>query len=73
MITEFLKRLITKKFYKEKSEIDYKLNVFYATGKITAEEFTELTILLNDTYIEVDSTTEENTEENTETATKEEE
>ena len=37
MITEFLKRLITKKFYKEKSEIDYKLNVFYATGKITAE------------------------------------
>ena len=44
MITEFLKRLITKKFYKEKSEIDYKLNVFYATGKITAEEFTELTI-----------------------------
>lgn len=67
MITEFLKRLITKKFYKEKSEIDYKLNVFYATGKITAEEFTELTILLNDTYIEV-----EETEENTE-ATKEEE
>ena len=59
MITEFLKRLITKKFYKEKSEIDYKLNVFYATGKITAEEFTELTMLLNDTYIEVDSTTEE--------------
>lgn len=67
MITEFLKRLIIKKFYKEKSEIDYKLNVFYATGKITAEEFTELTILLNDTYIEV-----EETEENTE-ATKEEE
>ena len=66
MITEFLKRLITKKFHKEKSEIDYKLNVFYATGKITAEEFTELTMLLNDIYIEVDSTTEEvieNTEE----------
>lgn len=59
MITEFLKRLITKKFYKEKSEIDYKLNVFYATGKITAEEFTELTILLNDTYIEVEDSTEE--------------
>ena len=38
-------------------------------GKITKEEFTELTMLLNDTYIEVDSTTEENTE----TATKEEE
>lgn len=68
MITEFLKRLITKKFYKEKSEIDYKLNVFYATGKITAEEFTELTILLNDTYVDLEDSTEENIE-----ATKEEE
>ena len=66
MITEFLKRLITKKFYKEKSEIDYKLNVFYATGKITEEEFTELTILLNDTYVDLEDSTEEvvkNTEE----------
>ncbi len=72
MITEFLKRLIIKKFYKEKSEIDYKLNVFYATGKITAEEFTELTILLNDTYVELENSTEEVIE-NTETTTKEEE
>lgn len=69
MITEFLKRLIIKKYYKEKAEIDEKLNVFYAMGKITKEEFTELTMLLNDTYIEVDNITEENTE----TATKEEE
>lgn len=68
MITEFLKRLIIKKYYKEKAEIDEKLNVFYAMGKITKEEFTELTMLLNDTYIEVDNTTEENIE-----ATKEEE
>ena len=72
MITEFLKRLITKKFYKEKSEIDYKLNVFYATGKITAEEFTELTILLNDTYVDLEDSTEKVVE-NTEIATKEEE
>ena len=66
MITEFLKRLITKKFYKEKSEIDYKLNVFYATGKITAEEFTELTILLNDTYVDLEDSTKEVIENNTE-------
>ena len=66
MITEFLKRLIIKKFYKEKSEIDYKLNVFYATGKITAEEFTELTILLNDTYVDLEDSTEEVIENNTE-------
>lgn len=66
MITEFLKRLIIKKFYKEKSEIDYKLNVFYATGKITAEEFTELTILLNDTYVDLEDSTKEVIENNTE-------
>ena len=59
MITEFLKRLIIKKYYKEKAEIDEKLNVFYAMGKITKEEFTELTMLLNDTYIEVEDSTEE--------------
>lgn len=59
MITELLKRLITKKYYKEKADIENKLNVFYAMSKITDEEFTELTMLLNDTYIEVDSTTEE--------------
>lgn len=66
MITEFLKRLIIKKYYKEKAEIDEKLNVFYAMGKITKEEFTELTMLLNDTYIEVEDSTEEVIENNTE-------
>lgn len=59
MITELLKRLITKKYYKEKSEIDDKLNVFYAMSKITDEEFAELTLLVEDTYIEVDNITEE--------------
>ena len=38
-------------------------------NKIDEEEYIELTMLVEDTYIEVDSTTEENTE----TATKEEE
>ena len=66
MITEFLKRLIIKKYYKKKAEIDEKLNVFYAMGKITKEEFTELTMLLNDTYIEVEDSTEEVIENNTE-------
>ena len=68
MITEFLKRLITKKFYKEKSEIDYKLNVFYAMSKISDEEFAELTLLVEDTYVDLEDSTEENIE-----ATKEEE
>ena len=68
MITELLKRLITKKYYKEKTDIVNKFNVFYAMNKITDEEFAELTLLVEDTYIEVDNTTEENIE-----ATKEEE
>ncbi len=68
MIVELLKKLIAKKYYKEKADIENKLNVFYAMNKITDEEFAELTLLVEDTYIEVDNTTEENIE-----ATKEEE
>lgn len=62
MIVELLKKLITKKYYKEKADIENKLNVFYAMSKITDEEFAELTLLVEDTYIEVDNTTEENIE-----------
>lgn len=69
MITELLKRLITKKYYKEKTDIENKLNVFYAMNKITDEEFAELTLLVEDTYVDL----EDSTEENTEIATKEEE
>lgn len=68
MITELLKRLITKKYYKEKTDIENKLNVFYAMSKITDEEYSDLILLVEDTYIEV-----EETEKNTEIVTKEEE
>lgn len=68
MITELLKRLITKKYYKEKADIENKLNVFYAMSKISDEEYSDLTLLVEDTYIEI-----EETEENIEIATKEEE
>lgn len=68
MIVELLKKLIAKKYYKEKTDIENKLNVFYAMSKISDEEFAELTLLVEDTYIEV-----EETEENTEIVTKEEE
>jgi len=65
MITELLKRLITKKYYKEKTDIENKLNVFYAMSKITDEEYSDLTLLVEDTYIEVEETEEviENTKE----------
>lgn len=65
MITDLLKKLIEKKYYKEKSDIENKLNVFYAMSKITDEEYSDLTLLVEDTYIEVEETEEviENTEE----------
>lgn len=68
MITELLKRLITKKYYKEKTDIENKLNVFYAMSKISDEEFAELTLLVEDTYVDLEDSTEEVVE-----ATKEEE
>lgn len=60
MIVELLKKLITKKYYKEKSDIENKLNVFYAMNKINDEKYSELTLLVEDTY------TEENEENKTE-------
>ena len=52
MIVELLKKLIVKKYYKEKSDIENKLNVFYAMNKISDEEYSELTLLAEDTYVE---------------------
>lgn len=65
MIVELLKKLIVKKYYKEKTDIENKLNVFYAMGKISDEEYSDLILLLEDTYTEVEETEEviENTEE----------
>lgn len=61
MIVELLKKLITKKYYKEKANIENKLNVFYAMSKISDEEYSELTLLVEDTYVEVEEN-EENKE-----------
>lgn len=65
MIVELLKKLIVKKYYKEKADIENKLNVFYAMSKISDEEYSNLILLVEDTYIEVEETEEviENTEE----------
>lgn len=59
MIVELLKKLIKKKYYKEKADIENKLNVFYAMSKISDEEYSELTLLVEDTYVEVEETNEE--------------
>ncbi len=52
MIVELLKKLIVKKYYKEKTDIENKLNVFYAMNKISDEEYSELILLVEDTYTE---------------------
>ena len=52
MIVELLKKLIVKKYYKEKTDIENKLNVLYAMSKISDEEYSELTLLVEDTYVE---------------------
>lgn len=62
MIVELLKKLITKKYYKEKADIENKLNVFYAMSKISDEEYSELTLLVEDTYKEETAEVEENIE-----------
>lgn len=49
-ISELLQKLIDKKFYKDKSDIENKLNVFYAMSKITDEEYSDLTLRVEDTY-----------------------
>lgn len=51
-ISELLDNLITKKFYENKEEIQNKLDVFYAMSKITDEEYTTLTLKVEEIYKE---------------------
>ncbi len=45
-----MKRLITRKFYKTADEAQNKLDVFYAVNRLTDEQYTELTELVQTTY-----------------------
>lgn len=56
MIVELLKKLIVKKYYKEKTDIENKLNVFYAMNKITDEEYSNLTLKVEEVYAVVEDT-----------------
>lgn len=51
-ISELLQKLIDKKFYKDKSDIENKLNVFYAMSKITDEEYSDLILRVEEVYKE---------------------
>lgn len=45
-----MKRLITRKFYKTADEAQNKLDVFFAVNRLTDEQYTELTELVQTTY-----------------------
>ena len=49
-IATLLENLITKKYYTEKTDIQRKLDVFYAMSKISDEEYATLTLKVEDTY-----------------------
>lgn len=51
-ISKLLENLITKKFYKNKEEINDKLAVFYAVNQINDEEYTTLTLKVEEVYAE---------------------
>lgn len=63
-IATLLEKLITKKYYANKEDIENKLNVFYAMSKISDEEYSNLTLKVEEVYAVVEDT--EEAEETTE-------
>ena len=53
-IATLLEKLITKKYYANKEDIENKLNVFYAMSKITDEEYSNLTLKVEEVYAVVE-------------------
>ena len=49
-IATLLEKLIVKKYYASKGDIENKLNVFYAMSKITDEEYSNLTLKVEEVY-----------------------
>lgn len=56
-IATLLEKLIIKKYYANKEDIENKLNVFYAMSKISDEEYSNLILKVEEVY-----TVEEDTE-----------
>ena len=55
-IATLLEKLITKKYYANKEDIENKLNVFYAMSKISDEEYSNLTLKVEDFYAVAEDT-----------------
>ncbi len=49
-IATLLEKLIVKKYYANKENIENKLNVFYAMNKLSDEEYSNLTLKVNEVY-----------------------
>lgn len=47
---KMMKKLIEKKFYKAADEAQNKLDVFFACSRLTDDEYSELTMLIEETY-----------------------
>lgn len=65
MLVNLLNNLIEKKFYENKEEIQNKLDVFYAMNKINDEEYTSLTLKVEEEYKVEEIVEETETEEKT--------
>lgn len=58
-ISDLLFKLIEKKYYAEKEQIENKLNIFYAMNKISDEEYSSLVLKVEEVYVEAIENTEE--------------
>lgn len=58
-ISDLLFKLIEKKYYEKKEEIENKLNIFYAMNKISDEEYSSLVLKVEEVYAEATENTEE--------------
>lgn len=73
MMVELLEKLISRKYYEDKQIIDNKLSVFYAMNKITDEEYSNLTLKVEDVYAVEDTIENEVVEDTVEETTESEE
>ena len=58
-ISDLLLKLIEKKYYEKKEEIENKLNIFYEMNKISDEEYSSLVLKVEEVYVEAIENTEE--------------
>lgn len=66
LLVKLLENLIAKKYYTNKEDIENKLNVFYAMSKISDEEYSNLTLKVEEVYTVIEEQPAEEVEETVE-------